>query len=149
MYSLVKYGECNNKIVNTVKNFYTGTELNIIEVLEFLKNREKQFKIAFPYFLSMTTKKDLAELCSKRNINYNKRKQRNLFSVVMKIDYSLDDKYEPCAFELKDLSQNKDEEEYILLPFTFMKVNKVIIDSDKLIADIELEVIGKKKALEE
>ena len=149
MYSLVKYGESKNKIVKTVKNFYTGTELNIIEVLEFLKNRENRYKIAFPYFLSMTTKKDLAELFSKRNINYNKRKQRNLFSVVMKINYFLDDIYEPCAFELKDLSQYKDEEEYILLPFTFMKVNKVIIDSDKLISDIELEVIGKKKSLEE
>jgi len=146
MYCLVQYGKKWKKGVIIKKTFYWGTELNIIELLEYFKNRNK--KITFPFFLSITTKKELAEICAKRNINYKKRKEKYLFSVIMKIDYLLNDEYEPSVFELKDLSQFKDEEEYILLPFTFLKLNKFIIDSDKFTADLELEIIGKKVIFE-
>lgn len=143
IYSLVNYGRNKKKEVNTQTFFYNGRVLNIIELLEFLNNKNKL--IVFPYFLSMTTRKDLAELSSKRNINNKNRKDKFFFSVIIKIKHSLDDSYKPCAFELKDLSQSKEEEEYILLPFTFLLVKNVIINTDELIADIELDICGFKK----
>ena len=66
----------------------------------------------------------------------------------MKIDYLYDDGYEPCVFDLKELAQYPDEEEYILLPFTFLKLKKIAIDSNQFTADMELSIIGKTEILE-
>ena len=35
-----------------------------------------------------------------------------------------------------------------MLPFTFYKLDKIIIDCDNYISDIELKIIGKKEILE-
>ena len=35
-----------------------------------------------------------------------------------------------------------------MLPFTFMTLKKIIIDSNKYTSDIELEVVGKEQILE-
>ena len=146
MYCIVEYGKLTKKGVNTPKTFYSGMHLNIIEVLEFSKNKKK--KITFPYFLSMTTKKEFVENNFKEKISDKERKEKNIFLVVFKIDYSYDENYEPCCFELKDLSQYPEEEEYIVLPFTFYKLDNIIIDCDKFISEIDLKIIGKKEILE-
>ena len=143
MYSIVQYGKKERKGVIDAETFYKGLQLNIIEVLEYLKNRN--LLIAFPYFFSMTTKKNIAELMSKRN---NIKRNKNIFSVIMKIQYLHDEGYEPCAFDLSDLSEYPDEEEYILLPFTFLYINNISINSEKFNVDIDLEIIGKSKELE-
>ena len=146
IHCIVEYGKKEKKGVNTPKIFYSGMQLNIIEVLEFLKNKKNI--ITFPYFLSMTTKKELVEISSNRNISVKEREAKNLFSVIIKIDYSYDKEYEPSCFDLEDLSQNQEEKEYLILPFTFYKLDKIIIDCENYIADIELKIIGKKEILE-
>ena len=143
MYSIVNYGKEKGKGVDRACTFYRGMELNIVEVLEYLKNKNNL--ITFPYFLSMTTKKDFVELITKRNI---KRKNSDLFSVVIKIEYLYDDGYEPVVFDLKDLAQYPDEEEYILLPFTFLILKNIKIDSKNFTVDIDLEIVGKLEILE-
>ena len=65
---------------------------------------------------------------SKRKMN---KKDNNSFSVIMKIEYQHDDGYEPSAFDLSDLSLYPDEEEFILLPFTFLYLKNFNINSDK------------------
>jgi hypothetical protein len=146
MYSLVEYGKKMKKGVVTGKTLYKGMELNIIDLLEFVKNNHEN--ITFPYFFSITADKKLAENFSKRNMPEKDRKEKGIYSVIMKIDYLYDDGYEPSIFEIKDLAPYPDEEEYIVLPYTFLKLKNAKIDSSKLFADIELEVIGKKEILE-
>ena len=143
MYSIVNYGKEKGKGVDRACTFYRGMELNIVEVLEYLKNKNNL--ITFPYFLSMTTKKDFVELITKRN---TKRKNSDVFSVIIKIEYLYDDGYEPVVFDLKDLAQYPDEEEYFLLPFTFLKLKNIKIDSKKFNVDIDLEIVGKLEILE-
>ena len=146
MHSLVQYGKKNQKGINKGKKFYKGMQLNIIEVLEFLKNRNNL--ITFPYFFSMTDKNKYAVISSKRNLSENERKAKEIYSVIMTIDYLYDKGFEPSVFDLKDLAPYPDEEDYILLPFTFLDLIKINIDSNKFIADIELHIIGKKSILE-
>ena len=122
-------------------------ELNVIELLEYLKNRH--YSITFPYFFTMSDKKEFAEITSKRNKSFKERESKELYSVIMEIKYLFDDGYEPCIYNLKDLCQYPDEEEYFLLPFTFLNLKKITIDSNNLIADLNLEVIGKMEILEE
>ena len=96
----------------------------------------------------MVTNKDLVGFFSKRNIPEKERKEKGFYSVILTISYLHDDGFEPCVIDLTKLAQYPDEEEYILLPFTFLKLKNIIIDSNKLIADIELEIVGKKEILE-
>ena len=145
MHSIVEYGKSNSKGVDSGKILYKGVQLNIVDLLEFLKN--KNTLITFPYFFTLTTNKNFAEISSQRNNEDIKNK--DLFSVIMKIDYLYDDGYEPCIFDLRDLAPYPDEEDYIILPFTFMKLDTIKIDSNKLIADLELKVIGKEEILED
>ena len=111
-------------------------QLNIIDVLQYYRNINSS--IAFPYFLSMTTKKELAEISSKRNIS--ERKKKALFSVILQIEYLYEENEKSCVFKLKDLSPIPSEEEYILFPFTFMKIKDVKINSDNFIVDIPLQI---------
>ena len=146
MHSIVQYGKKWKKGINKQKIFYLGMRLNIIQLMEFLKN--KYSKITFPYFLSLTSNKNFAEDISSRNVPFINRKNKDLYSVIMTINYNYQEGYEPSIFELKDLSNFPDEEEHILLPFTFMKLNNVKIDSNNYNADFELTIIGKKEILE-
>ena len=112
-------------------------------MLEFLKNRN--YAITFPFFLRMATNKKSEELMYIKNSD---KKEKEKYSVIMQIDYLYDNGFEPCAFDLRELAQYPDEEEYILLPFTFLHLKKITIDSIKLIAEIHLQIIGKEEILE-
>ena len=145
MHSLVEYGKKKGKGVNKGTILYKGLQMNIVDLLEFLKNRG--LMITFPHFLSMGEIQS-AEISSKRNAPEIDRKNKDYYSVILKISYLYDDYFEPNIFEIKDLASYPDEEEYIMLPFTFMKLTKIIIDSNKYTSDIELEVVGREEILE-
>ena len=138
IYSLVEYGKKNNKRVNEKKTFYCGMELNIIEMMEFLKNKKKI--IAFPYFLSMTTNENLAKKSSKKDRPVEERKDKELYSVIMEIKYTPHKDYESCIFDVKDLSLFPDDQEYILLPFTFMRFFSINIKPNECCANIILVI---------
>ena len=141
MHSIVQYGKINHKGIDSGQTFYKGLALNLVDILEYLKNRCSQ--IAFPYFFTLSTKKQMAEIMSKRKLSEKERKSKEIYSVIMKIDYLYDDGYEPCVIDLKELAQYPDEEDYILLPFTFLYMRKFKMDSNKYTADIEFDIIGK------
>ena len=138
MHCIEEYGKKAKKGVKSKKIFFSGMQLNIIDVLQYYRNISSS--IAFPYFLSMTTKKELAEMSSKRNIPDTERKKKAFFSVILQIEYLYEENEKPCAFELKDLSPIPAEEEYILFPFSFMRIKDVKINSDNFIVDISLEI---------
>ena len=105
-------------------------------------------KSAFSKQQEPPEKNEFAEMNSKRNSSYQDRKQKEIYSVILKIDYLYDHSYVPSVFDLKDLLPYPTEENFILLPFTFLYLKKINIDSNQFIADIELEIIGKKEILE-
>ena len=146
MYKIVQYGKDNNKGVSSKKNFYKGMQLNMIEILEFIKY--EKFEISFSQFLRVASKKELAEFYSRRNQTLLIRKDSNVFSVIINIEYPYDYKYEPCVFDLSELMHYPDEVEFIILPFTFYKVKNMKIDYIKLNVDINLEIIGRMTNLE-
>ena len=139
MHCLEEYGKNMKKRVKSTKTFYRGMQLNIIDVLEYYKNNKSS--ITFPFFLSVTTKKELAEISSKRNISDEERKKKDIFSVILQIEYLNIYNEQTYVFELKDLSPIPEEDEYILFPFTFFEIKSVTIDSKKFIVDIQLKII--------
>ena len=147
MYRIVQYGKKEGKGLINAKELYKGMQIDIINLFEYIKN--ENLLISFSHFMTVTSKKDLAILNSKRNQNLSERKDSHLFSVLLKIDYLYDNTYEPSIFDLSDLLPYPDEEEFIILPFTFFHIKKVIFDIKKMNADIYLDTIGKTEILEE
>ena len=107
-------------------------------MMEFLKNKKN--KICFPYFFSMTTNENSAKKSSKIDMPIEERKEKELYSILMTINYFTCQNYEPCIFEVKDLSPFLNEEEYILLPFTFMELSCIDINSNEYYANIRLDI---------
>jgi hypothetical protein len=146
MHSLVQYGEKNKKSVDYPMTFYKGVQLNILELMEFLKN--KYLLITFEYFIPVSSKIELAEIVSRRKIEVKERKEKQFYSVILKIDYSYDDGYKPSIIDLRELQPYPNDEKYIILPFTFLQLKKIMIDSNNYLANIELEIVGKNEILE-
>ena len=146
MHSLVEYGEKRNKAVNYAMTFYKGEQLNIVDLMEFLKNRKNI--ITFQYFLSVSSNKQSAEMLSKRKMEVQERKEKQFYSVILKFDYLYDDGYIPSVIDLREIQPYPDDENYMLLPFTFSHLKKITIDSNNYLADIELDIIGKNEILE-
>ena len=142
IYCLDQYGSKMDKEVKVDKNFYYGIQLNIIEVLEFLKYKNSKF--SFPYFLSLTTKEKFAEYISNRNISVEERKKNDLYSVIMNIKYIFNKDYKSGIYYINDLATFKDEEGYLLLPFTFMEIKNININSNNYCVDIDCEISENK-----
>ena len=147
MHRIVEYGKQEKKAVLGGNHFYKGIQLNIFDLFEFIKN--DQLLISFSHFMMVTSKKELAILNAQRNMNLAYRNNKKLFSVILNIQYFYDDSYKPSIFDLSGLMSYPDEEEYIVLPFTFFLLKKIKYDEKKMTADIDLEVIGKSEVLEE
>ena len=64
--SLVEYGKKTKIGVNSNMTFYRGMQLDIVDLLEYLKNRG--LIITFPYFISLTIKKILLRLIKIKKI---------------------------------------------------------------------------------
>ena len=147
MHRIVEYGKQEKKAVLGGNQFYKGIQLNIFDLFEFIKN--DQLLISFSHFMMVTSKKELAILNAQRNMNSAYRNNKKLFSVILNIQYFYDDSYKPSIFDLSGLMSYPDEEEYIVLPFTFFLLKRIKYDEKKMTADIDLEVIGKSEVLEE
>ena len=89
MHCIVEYGKKEGKGIDSGFTFYKGMELSIIDLLEYLKNRN--YNITFPYFFTMSDKKEFANLTSKRYKSNKERKAKELYSVIMEIKYLYDD----------------------------------------------------------
>ena len=63
--------------------------------------------------------------------------------------YLHDNGFAPSIFNISELVPYPDEEEFIVLPFTFFMLNKVVINENKMNVDIDMTVIGKFEILEE
>jgi hypothetical protein len=147
MYRIVQYGKSGKKGVTQGNVFYKGMQLDLINLLEFIKN--ENLIISFSHFMMVTPKIELAVLKSERNQKLTERKSQNLFSVILNIENFYDNSSKPSIFDLTELMPYPDEEEFIVLPFTFFEVTKIEYNTKTMNADINLHLIGKSEILED
>jgi len=146
MHRIVLYGKQAKKGVTQGNLLYKGIKLDFINLLEFIKN--EKLLISFAHFLMITPRKELALLKSERNQALADRKNQNLFSVILNIEYYYDNNFEPSIFDINELMPYPDEEEFIVLPFTFFELKNIEYNTKNMEADIYLNVIGKSEILE-
>jgi hypothetical protein len=146
MWRIVQYGKQAKKGVTQGNLLYKGIKLDFINLLEFIKN--DKLIISFAHFLMISPRKELALLKSERNQILTDRKNQNLFSVILNIEYYYDNNFEPSIFDINELMPYPDEEEFIVLPFTFFELKNIEYNTKNMEADIYLNVIGKSEILE-
>ena len=144
MHDLNKYG----KGLYGDHQLYLGIQIPFSELLLFKENENKIINL--PFFSTLYLDKSEAETQSGINElseeQINNRKEQNKFNVLINIKYHLDKQNIPSIFDISEFSKN---ESYLLLPYTFLKINKINIDNQKYTANIELNIINKNRIVEQ
>ena len=146
MYSLDLFGD-EQKNQNREITLYRGMRLDIIGLLPY-KNCEGKI-IVFPGFTSTSINIETSKNFSDRNSSPEYRKNQKIYSCIFFIRFILKSNWFPNGIDVHNISCFGNEEEILFQPFTFFKITKVDINFDINIADINLEVIGRKEILEE
>ena len=134
---------------------FRGLKFSYIN-LSFYERNINQL-IIFPSFTSTSKRKEIAEIFSGRRykedysqyyLSEEDRKKKELFSILLIINYNIEEGWEPSTFGISSLSKNSNEEEFLFQPFSFFKIEKVEINFEHFEADIYLKNIGKKEIFE-
>ena len=141
MYTLNSYAIAKKKYFNG-KELYIGKKLFYSSLLRF--EREKGKIIFFSDFKLANKRKNIAELKAQRFISHIYYEKKYYFSVIFIIQTN--NNYISNAIEIEIGFNN---EEIILLSFSFYCIKDVIFDYEKYTCDIYLENIGKIEILEE
>ena len=157
--ALIMYGinDINNEKKGLRENskLYRGLKMSYINLSFYERNINNI--ITLPSLTSCSNDKSIAECFSgrKEKMGYEeqyypieKRKDNEMFSILITIDYIYKDEWDPSAFDISYLSSNPDEKECIFLPFSFFIIKNVDINFDNYEANITLQNIGKKCLLE-
>ena len=146
MYSLNDYMKNKNKGIKNNTIFYRGIKMSYIDLLYYFRCEGKY--ITFASFTSTSENKEVAELFSLRNEEKEERKNKNIYSVIIEINYQYNKEFIPNVINIEDISIDKNEKERLFLPFSFFKINKININDEDYIADIKVESIGRKDIIE-
>ena len=147
IYCLNEYGKLKYKGINQDIILYRGNRLKYKDILLY----EKYFNeiITFPFFVSTSLSKEIAEEFSEKDLYTNEeRKNREEYSVLFDIIIKKDINCFPVAIDIQEISKYKNEKEFVIVPFTFFRIIDIIKDLDCFIVYITLEVINKIDILE-
>ena len=135
------YQKRNNEI------FYRGLRGSYTYLLSIL--REKGKIITFPYIISSSTNKKIAESFSHRKSSLNEYRNTLDFSIIFVIRNIMKANWISNAINVSEYSDYYDEQEFLFLPYSFFYVKDVKVDIKNFIADIYLDTIGRTEILEE
>ena len=77
-----------------------------------------------------------------------KKKKNYQFSTIIEINNSYKEGLYPICFNISEISNYKDEEEYLFNPYSFFKLEDFSIDFEKNKLRLKLDAINKKEVLE-
>ena len=139
MYKLNDYGMKNKKMNKENLILYRGICINYLDALSY--QIYKGEIICFQTFFSSTKKVKIAEGFAMGNTNYQ-------FSTIIEINHSYKEGLYPICFNISELSNYRDEEEYLFNPYSFFKLKDFSIDFEKNKLRLKLDAINKKEVLE-
>ena len=148
MYKLNEYGINKKKGIEKRTIIYRGVYLNYLDALSYKNNINKI--ISFQTFLSTSPNESTADFFSRiKRTPIENRQNECKFSSLIKIEYNWNDGLFPLCFDITDISEFKNEKEYLFHPYTFFIIKKFKIDLVNYTLNLDLETIGKKEILEE
>ena len=147
MYSLNSYALKNDKFfTKDGETLYRGVKLPYSNLLPY--ERAKGKIIVLTAFTSTSELKEKAIYFSGRKNPGNLYKRKLLFSTIFYIKNSWKKNLVSNCINIQEIALCKSEKEILFQPFTFYRVEDVIINHELYTADIYLEAIAKTKILE-
>ena len=147
MYSLNTYAEKKGKYCKEDKKvLHRGKKLYYSCLLPYERALGKI--ILLSGFTSTSDSDEVARTWAGRGKENEVYKNSSKFSVVFNITNLYNDDWVSNGIDVQDISQYKNEKEFLFQPFSFYKVTKVDFDVKGHKADISLETVGKKEILE-
>ena len=147
MYSLNSYALKNDKFfTKDGETLYRGVKLPYSNLLPY--ERAKGKIIVLTAFTSTSELKEKAIYFSGRKNPENLYKRKLLFSTIFYIKNSWKKNLVSNCINIQEIALCKSEKEILFQPFTFYRVEDVIINHELYTADIYLEAIAKTKILE-
>ena len=147
MFSLNSYAERKNKYCNEDKKLlHRGKKLYYSCLLPYERALGKI--ILLSGFTSTSDNDEVARTWAGRGRETEVYKNSSKFSVVFTITNLHNNNWISNGIDVHDISQYKNEKEFLFQPFSFYKVTKVDFDVKGRKADISLETVGKKEILE-
>ena len=143
--SLNIYGMKEKKGFNTKCELYRGALFDYSLILKYLKNIGNI--ITFPSFFS--TSLDLNVAKDFAYYNEPKENRKYSFSVIYIININPRNDWIAQGFSINELSHYQNEKEILFQPFCFFKIANIVVNMDKYICNIYLELIGKKEIWEQ
>ena len=148
MYSLNQYAMENNKFCKVKnKELHRGIKLPYTCLIPY--KRAKGKIICLSSFTSTSEDEKYARNFSGRDSAEEIYKTNLIFSVIYEITNSYENNWVSCGIDIHDVSQFKNEKEFLYQPFTFYYVKDVKINIKEYTADIFLETVGKYEIIEE
>ena len=147
MYALNCQAIESNSFFSKNLTVYRGESVKYINILPF--ERLKNKIILFSAFTSTSKDPSIAEDFSKRKKSKEIFETQRKFSVIYKIKNYGKKNCIPCGIDIENISKYGYEKEILYQPFSFYRVQNVIINHEKYTADIDLELIPKMEILEE
>ena len=147
MYSLNSYALKNDKFfTKDGETLYRGVKLPYSNLLPY--ERAKGKIIVLTAFTSTSELIEKAIYFSGRKNPENLYKRKLLFSTIFYIKNSWKKNLVSNCINIQEIALCKSEKEILFQPFTFYRVEDVIINHELYTADIYLEAIAKTKILE-
>ena len=147
-WSSIKFKHIRNerkKGFNTKCELYRGALFDYSLILKYLKNIGNI--ITFPSFFS--TSLDLNVAKDFAYYNEPKENRKYSFSVIYIININPRNDWIAQGFSINELSHYQNEKEILFQPFCFFKIANIVVNMDKYICNIYLELIGKKEIWEQ
>ena len=147
IFSLNSYALKNNMFfIKDKEKLYSGIKLPYSKILSYEKVKGQI--ITFPHFISTTENEFLAKNWARRGDSIELYNITLNFSVLFIITNIYNSNLISNGINIQNISVYKGEKEILFLPFSFFKVNEVIVDINNYTADIHLETVGKNEILE-
>ena len=145
--SLNKYAQLLDKGLKGEHKLYRGLVLKFSELLIYQQNKGNI--ITFPSFTSTSMDEKVAvKFSDYTERDVEERRKDGSFSCLMFINYNCQGIQKPNAVDIQALSFYN-EDERLILPFSFFRIKNVIIDCKHLTGIIELDIINKEFIIEE
>ena len=136
IFSLNEYGRLVDAGLKGQHTLYRGLKMTFSDLLLYKMNVDSVISFLSP--TSTSKNEEVAIKFSSMDILVNQ------YAVVMKINYNCPENQIPTVVDITNLS-DFDEDERLILPFSFFKISNVIINKNEKKAIIEMETLNREK----
>ena len=147
MYCLNSFALINKKYYNENKTIYRGMKLPY-SCLQLYERAIGKIIILSNFTSTSMDEKAAQEFADRDEIETTFPRDL-LFSVMIYIDNVWKENWLTSGMDIHEVSEYKNEQEVLYLPFSFYWVKDVKVDVEKKIADIYLRTCGKNEIIEE